>query len=137
VLREFTHYVYAAVALVLLLIVIWGPFPSTRQPIPVLGIAIVFALGIQALRRMTAREFPYATLADTTRSVGGWLTARRRSASSAVSGARGGEHGDAADTRIGELERLASLHDHGALTDAEFLAEKAILLNREGRSPGG
>jgi hypothetical protein len=131
--REYPHYVYAAVGLVLLLIVVWGPFPSTRQPIPVLGIALVFALGIQALRQMTAREFPDAMLGDTTRSMRSWLAARRRSAFSAVSQARAGTaDGGDPDTRISDLERLASLRDHGALTDEEFLAQKAIILNRRG-----
>jgi hypothetical protein len=130
-LREYPHYVYAAVALALLLIVVWGPFPSTRQPIPVLGIAVVFALGVQALRRMTVREFPDAMLADSTRSIRGWLSLRGRSAMAAVSQARGGAaDGGAPDTRIGDLERLAALHDRGALTDEEFLAQKAILLSR-------
>ena len=47
-LREHVQYVYAAAALALLLLVIWGPFPSTRQPLPVIGIAVVLVLGIQA-----------------------------------------------------------------------------------------
>ena len=34
------QYVYAAAGLALLLVVLWGPFPSTRQPIPVIGIAV-------------------------------------------------------------------------------------------------
>jgi hypothetical protein len=129
--REYPQYVYAAVGLTLLLIVVWGPFPSTRQPTPVLGIAIVFALGVQALRRMTAREFPDATLADSTSSIRGWLSLRGRSAMAAVSQARASAaDGSGPDTRIGDLERLAALHDHGALTDEEFLAQKAILLSR-------
>jgi len=130
-LRDYRHYVYAAVGVVLLLIVVWGPFPSTRQPLPVLGIAVVFALGIEALRRMTAREFPDETLADATHSVRSWLDLRRRSAMSAMSQARTGRaEGREPDTRIGDLERLATLHDRGVLTDEEFLAQKAILLSR-------
>jgi len=34
-------------------------------------------------------------------------------------------------THVDELERLARLHDSGALTDAEFAAEKAALLGKE------
>jgi hypothetical protein len=36
--------------------------------------------------------------------------------------------------RLGELERLADLHDRGALTDAEFAAEKARVLAEGGVS---
>jgi hypothetical protein len=32
------------------------------------------------------------------------------------------------DDRIAQLERLAALHDSGALTEAEFAAEKAKIL---------
>ena len=32
-------------------------------------------------------------------------------------------------SRVAELERLARLHDSGALTDAEFATEKAALRN--------
>ncbi len=35
---------------------------------------------------------------------------------------RNGEH-------VAELERLSALHDHGSLTDEEFAAEKAVLMN--------
>jgi hypothetical protein len=35
---------------------------------------------------------------------------------------------DAEDARLARLERLATLHEKGALSDAEFAAEKARLL---------
>jgi Short C-terminal domain len=129
-LREHPQYVYAAAAIALLLLVLWGPFPSTRQPLPVVGIAVVLVVGIQALRRMTAREFPDARLGDAARSIRNWLGARRDSAVSAFSPARpapgsDGEH----STRIADLERLASMYHSGDLTDEEFRAHKAALLS--------
>ncbi len=128
-LREHVQYAYAAAGLALLLLVIWGPFPSTRQPIPVIGIAIVLVLGIQALRRMTAREFPDAQLGDAARACRGWLVARRQSALAALSGARpSGADGGEQSARIADLERLANLHHRGDLTDEEFRAHKAALL---------
>jgi Short C-terminal domain len=39
----------------------------------------------------------------------------------ALEGAQGGDH-------VSQLERLAKLHEEGALTDAEFAAEKARIL---------
>ena len=49
-LREHVQYVFATAALLLLLVVIWGPFPSTREVIPVLGFAILLGLGVETLR---------------------------------------------------------------------------------------
>jgi hypothetical protein len=127
-LREHVQYAYAAAGLTLLLVVIWGPFPSTRQPIPVIGIAVVLVLGIQALRRMTAREFPDAQLGDAARACRGWLLARRQSALSALSARPSGADGGEQSARIADLERLADLHHRGDLTDEEFRAHKAALL---------
>jgi hypothetical protein len=128
-LRERVQYVYAAAGLALLLLVIWGPFPSTRQPIPVIGIAVVLVLGIQALRRMTAREFPDAAMGDVVRKCRDWLVARRDSAVSAFSPSHPNvPAGAEQSSRIADLERLASLHHSGDLTDEEFAAHKAALL---------
>jgi Short C-terminal domain len=129
-LREYPQYVYAVAAAALLLLVIWGPFPSTRQPIPVVGIAVVLVLGIQALRRMTAREFPDARMGDAVRACRDWLVARRDSAVSAFSPSHPNEPAAGEQSsRVADLERLASLHDRGALTDEEFRAHKAALLS--------
>src|SRR5665213_1295995 len=135
-LREHVQYVYATAALALLLVVIWGPFPSTREPLPILGFAILVALGIHALREMTALEFPDAQVGDTAHSIRGWYAARRHFALSSVLSARpaaataGGGGGGGGDTRYADLERLAGLHDRGALTDEEFLAQKTALLHQ-------
>lgn len=48
----------AGTALVILLLVWWGPTPALRQPIGILLIAVVFIVGVIALRRQTMREFP-------------------------------------------------------------------------------
>jgi hypothetical protein len=52
-----------------------------------------------------------------------WNADRHQAATPALAaaGADGG--------RVGELERLANLHDNGSLTNAEFAAEKASLHN--------
>ncbi len=77
-LREHVGYVYGAGAVVLLLVVIWGPFPSTRQLLPVIGFAILIALGVRDLQRTTALEFPDAEVGDTSRALRGWVASRRR-----------------------------------------------------------
>jgi len=128
-LREHPLYVYGAAGLVLLLVILWGPFASTRQPIPLVGIAVVIALGIHALRRLTASEFPDVPSGEAAREIRAWYAARKSSFFSAIAAARGGAtEGGEAVGHIAALERLASLHDRGALTDDEFRSEKALLM---------
>jgi hypothetical protein len=128
-LREHRGYVYAAAGLALLLLAVWGPFPSTRQPIPLIGIAVLLALGIRTLGRMTAREYPDALFGETMGAIRAWFSTRRHAALLAMSAARPAtaDHG-ARDSRIADLERLADLHNRGDLTDEEFRAHKAMLL---------
>ena len=123
-LREHVAYVYGVAALALLLLIAWGPFPSTREPLPLIGIAILLVLGIRALQRMTARECPDAQMGDIAHSIRTWCSARRLDFFPARSMVPAG----GGDTRIADLERLATLHDRGAITDEEFNAHKANLL---------
>jgi hypothetical protein len=143
-LREHVQYVYAVAGLLLLLVVLWGPFPSTREVLPVIGFAILIAFGIHALRGVTAQEFPDAQLGDLKHSLRAWYAGRRGSTLSAISTMRSsasarsagspavtassGAAGSVTNTRIGDLERLASLHDRGVLTDEEFRVQKTALL---------
>ncbi len=59
-LREHPVAAYVTGLTVLLLVVIWGPTAATHEVLPVLGFAALVALGIWALRRQTAAEFPDA-----------------------------------------------------------------------------
>jgi hypothetical protein len=128
-LREHIAYVYSTAALLLLLVVIWGPFPSTREVLPVIGFAILLALGVETLHRMTVREFPEAQVGDTVHSLHAWYSERRHATFSAISAVRSGTAaGPGPDTRIADLERLANLHDRGVLTDEEFRTQKTALL---------
>jgi hypothetical protein len=51
---------YGVAAIALMLVVLWGPTPATRQVLPLLGFAVLAALGVAALRRQTALEYPDA-----------------------------------------------------------------------------
>ena len=122
-LREHPAAGYIAVYIALLLAIIWGPTPATRQLPYIILFIVLLGLGVHALRRQTAREFPDAQAGDTMRAVHAWNAQRRQPAGPdpttlPVSGGR-----------VAELERLAQLHDHGSLTDAEFAAQKAVLMD--------
>jgi hypothetical protein len=121
-MRDHPLRIYGAAGLVYLLVLAWGPTPALRHWIPVLIIGALLALGIEILRRQTAREFPDAQSGDTMHSMRAWFDQRRGRFSRQAPA-------DAADGgRVAELERLASLHDSGALTDEEYAAEKGLLL---------
>ena len=87
-LREHASYVYAGAALLLLLVVLWGPLPSTREPFAILGLAILLSLGLYVLREMTVQEFADVPLGESSHAVRTWLLARRDAARVAISSAR-------------------------------------------------
>ncbi len=115
---------YIAAYVALLLVIFWGPTPATRQLAYIIVFIVLIALAVTALRNQTAREFPDAQAGDTMRSVRA-LYGRGRSDPQAATIPAGGQNGG----RVAELERLAQLHAGGSLTDAEFAAEKAVLMN--------
>jgi hypothetical protein len=123
-LRDHVVASYAVAEVILLLIVLWGPTPATRKWLPVIGFALLFALGVRILSGQTAREFPDAQQGETAARLRAWYAHRghRRTEAGATAGA-GGD-----GSQIQALERLADLHDRGALSDEEFTAEKRRLL---------
>ena len=118
-LRE-PRFAYGGLALIVLLLLAWGPTPAFRNPLLALILIAFLAVGVEALRRHTAREFPNANRDDTMRR---W---RERRAESRSRSARPAPTNG--NDRVSELERLAALHDSGALNDAEFAHEKADVL---------
>jgi Short C-terminal domain len=147
-LRSRPDITWGVVAGLLLLLFLWGPIPATRTFWGMLLIVIVVVIGVVALRRETAREFPEATLDEDDPGVltkigsaagrGGKAaagavgrardaTSEARASRSAAKEAQGALPPGDGD-RYAELERLASLRDRGVLTDEEFAAEKASVL---------
>jgi hypothetical protein len=126
-LRERPVAVYGFVALAYLLVIAWGPTPAFRQAIPILGIAALLVLGVEALRRQTEREFPDAHRGDTVHALQSWYRERRRPAAAHAPAPAGSNGGHVAD-----LERLAALHDRGALSDGEYESEKSALIHAGG-----
>jgi putative oligomerization/nucleic acid binding protein len=116
---------YGATAIVLGLVLLWAPTPAWRQALPVLLMIGLVLLGVEALRRQTAREFPEASREE--------AASRRRerlaSLAESVRGRRaGGGPGESEQDRITELERLARLKESGAIDAAEYQREKQRLL---------
>jgi hypothetical protein len=114
-LRDHPVRVYGAVGFVYLLILLWGPTPALRHLVPILLIGALVVLGVEVLRRQAAREFPAAQAGDTMQGLRSWYAGRR------------GHPAAAGNGHVKELERLASLHDSGALTDEEYAEEKVLL----------
>jgi hypothetical protein len=134
-LRERPGIAYGVVLAFLLLIVLWGPIPATRMPIPVLIMIGFVWLGTEALRRQTALEFPEAQIGDTLVAVHArlarWraLWMRRTVVPQApIAGGSGLQSQGEQDYRLARLERLVALRDAGALSEHEFTAEKTIVL---------
>jgi hypothetical protein len=76
-LRDHPVRAYGVAGLVYLLVLLWGPTPAFRQWIPVLLIAALLVLGIELLRRETAREFPDALPGDAMARMRHWWDTRR------------------------------------------------------------
>jgi hypothetical protein len=118
---------YVTAYAVLLLVIIWAPTPATRQLVYIIVFVVLLGLGVAALSRQTAHEFPDAQAGDTSRAVRAWYAERRGSSIASTAGTPVVQRREG--DRVADLERLASLHDRGSLTDAEFMAEKAALTN--------
>jgi hypothetical protein len=55
-------YAWGGFALIVLLLLVWGPTPASRQAVTALLLIALLAYGFEMLRRQTAREYPDATL---------------------------------------------------------------------------
>jgi hypothetical protein len=110
VFRDHPLAVHATLAIVLLILLAWGPTGTPRRFITLVLVAVLAFVGLEVLRRQTVREFPDA--------VGNYELRWPR---------RRGPGAEATPDRVESLERLAALHERGALTDDEYETEKALL----------
>ena len=58
------RWAFGGVAVVVLLILLWGPTPATRKPLGMLIFAILLCLGVEVLRRQVKREVPDASFGE-------------------------------------------------------------------------
>jgi hypothetical protein len=126
---------YGALAAIALLLLAWGPTPALRRPLPALLLIALLALGVEALRRQVAREFPDVSREESVErmrervvGIGRWV---RPSHASNGNGAVAVSAG-----RLDQLERLGRLRDAGVLDEPEFEREKAVLLEARSAPQG-
>jgi Short C-terminal domain len=120
-LRE-PRWAWGAFGVVVLALLAWAPTPALRQVVPALALIGLLALGVEALRRQTAREFPDAQRSDSFKGVRAWaagLGARIRGVGTPTS---------TADPTLEQLEQLGRLRERGMLDASEFERQKARLL---------
>jgi hypothetical protein len=138
-LRDRPDITFGVVAVALLILFAWGPIEATQKLTGILLIAVLSLFGTQMLRRQTAGEFPDAHPAGGMDAIRKGMSDVRGSLARGSAGLRagvaghtgGGHHADASSESVGGLERLASLHASGALTDEEFATAKRELLSRQ------
>jgi Short C-terminal domain len=123
-LRDYPVWVWSAFAVIAIVYVLSG-VDSMRAVLTRVILLALAGAGIYELRRSSIAEFPDARMSD--------LPNRIQARFSAMwSGSeRAAPHPD--DRRLERLERLAALHERGALSDEEFASEKAALTGGERR----
>jgi cobalamin synthase len=115
-LRERPAATRAALVLLLLLLVVWGPAPWTRNPIWIVVAAAAAFAWLETVRRRTRGEFPDVAAGELRRGLRAAWPRRR-------------EQAGVPEDPLVRLERLAELHNRGVLDEAEYEREKAALLS--------
>jgi flagellar biosynthesis component FlhA len=146
VLQDYPAYLYAGLAVLVGIYFLSAPTQNLRSFLTTLVIAGLAAFGIHELRKQTAEEFPDADYGDV-------FGRTKDKVVGAVKDANLGERAsklrlpemrkpngeseaatatlptDSEDARLARLERLATLHEKGILTDEELAKEKARVLS--------
>jgi hypothetical protein len=119
---------YGAAALVFLILVAWAPVQAFHKLLGIVILAVLLAAGTELIRRQILRENPEAAPSD--------LGTRMKERAGGFRAGHGGGTAPAPNRgtqRVEDLERLATLHRGGDLSDAEYATAKAELLG----SPSG
>ena len=153
-LREYPAYVYAGLAIVVCIYFLSAPTQNLRSFLTTLVIAGLAAFGIHELRKQTAEEFPDASYGDVVGRTKDKVVGAVKDANLGERASKlrlpemrkpnGGDSSEAAtatmpaadqeDARLARLERLATLHEKGVLTDEEFATEKQRVLSSAGKA---
>jgi hypothetical protein len=119
VLRDYPVWVGAVLGVIALIWLLSG-VDSTRAILTRLVLIAMAAVGLYELRRRSIAEFPDAQLGE--------MPARVRARVSSMWRGRERTRPEPHDRKLERLERLADLHERGALNDQEFEAEKAAVM---------
>jgi Short C-terminal domain len=130
-LRE-PRFAWGGLAVIVLLLLVWGPTPATRQAVTALILIGLLVLGTEMLRRQTAREYPNASLAEASQRWQERISGRGGAHEKGSTLPEDSENG----ARLKELERLARLRDSGVLDEEEFQREKRLLLDSRPTATG-
>ncbi len=151
VLRDYPAYVYALLAIIVGLYFISAPTQNLRSFLTTLVIAGLAAFGLHELRKQSSEEFPDADYGDVVGRTKDKVVGAVKDAnlgerasklrlpemrkpdgeSEAPTATLSAEKSE--DARLARLERLATLHDKGILTDEELASEKARVLSGDGK----
>jgi hypothetical protein len=116
VLDRHISLVATGLAVVFLLLVLWGPTHALRTWWGILLFACLIAAGLLALRRQTQAELAASVDASIDRSLIDRLPTKRFTSGPT-------------DSPAEQLARLADLHDEGVLSDDEFVRAKKLALS--------
>lgn len=146
VLQRYPAYVYTGLGILVCIYFLSAPTQGLRSFLTTLIVAGMAAFGIHELRKQTLEEHPDAEFSDAfgntrdkvvdavkganlgERAAKLRLPEVRRPPAPGAGGEAPTEVLGAEDARLQRLERLASLHEKGVLSDEEFAAEKARVL---------
>jgi Short C-terminal domain len=124
-LREHPIGWYLGTLLVMLLIFIWNPIHATGTPAGIIVFTLLALFGMFMLRREIVRDFPDAQLGDATRRIRARLESMRAQRAESKT-----PSAPVRSTVPQQLQELANLRDHGAITTDEYQLAKAQLLGR-------
>jgi len=129
VLNQRQEYAWGAVAIVYLLLVLWGPTHALRTWWGILFIAILLALGVWLLRKQTLLEFPNAGLEPHEHTLGARMAAAAHKVTDKTH-RHDRATADAAPARstAEEIASLLALKEKGAITEDEFEQAKKHVL---------
>ncbi len=147
ILREYPAYVYAGLAILVGIYFLSAPTQNLRSFLTTLVIAALAAFGIHELRKQAGEEFPDASYGDVVGRTKDKVVGAVKDANLGERASKlrlpemrkpnGGDESEAPtstlpvddeDARLARLEKLASLHEKGILTDEEFATEKRRVL---------
>jgi hypothetical protein len=127
-LRDRPAVSYSAVGGLLFVLVLWGPTAAFRSIVWILVFAVLLAFGVTMLRRQTALEFHGIAHGQALRDFREQRAAAHSRKSTPPLSTRPRTAGPGGSERVDVLERLVALRDRGAITNQEYLAEKAHVM---------